>query len=236
MSLRGPLALTYHAVDDIGATISLADDPNRLVTSPDHLASHIRLLRRLGFEFVTADRLAEGRRPSGRMAALTFDDGFAAWVTQALPVLERERVPATFYVCPGWWEDQHPDITGPAGRLMASQDVQRLVDAGMAIGSHAWDHPDLRRLDDAALERQLTDSRRAIEDLTGLACSTFAYPFGLHDERVTTAVAAAGYDLAWAWVPGRWHRFAAPRLAAPPRHGGARLLLKMMGVRRFWTT
>ena len=235
MSLGGPLALTYHAVDDIGGDVTYADDPHRLVTSPEHLGSHIRLLRRLGYEFVTADRLTGGDRPRGRIAALTFDDGFAAWVTHALPVLEREGAVATFYVCPGWWEDQHPDIAGRAGRLMASRDVRRLVDAGMALGSHAWDHPDLRRLDDAELERQLAHSRRAIEDLTGARCSTFAYPFGLYDERVANAVAVAGYDLAWGWVPGRWRRFAAPRLAAPPRHGGSRLLLKMAGIRRFWT-
>jgi peptidoglycan/xylan/chitin deacetylase (PgdA/CDA1 family) len=234
--LRGAVALTYHAVDDLGGAVSFADDPHRLVTSPEHLRAHIRLLRRVGYQFVTASAFVGDRKPGSRVAALTFDDGFAGWVTHALPVLEQERVPATFYVCPGWWEHQHPDVAGHAGRLLAARDVGRLVDAGMAVGSHAWDHPDLRGVDDVELERQVVDSKRAIEDLTGLGCETFAYPFGLYDDRVADAVAAAGYELAWGWVPGRWRRFAAPRLAAPPRHGGNRLLAKLAGIRRFWTT
>src|SRR5687768_7563714 len=40
---------------------------------------------------------ASGRLPRGE-AALTFDDGFAAMYTHALPVLTRESLPATMFL------------------------------------------------------------------------------------------------------------------------------------------
>jgi peptidoglycan/xylan/chitin deacetylase (PgdA/CDA1 family) len=234
LSVLRAVALAYHGVDDVGGTVPVADDPHRLLTSSEHLRAHVRLLRRLGYRFVTADEVIGARRPAGRVAVLSFDDGFANWVTHALPVLEQERAVASFYVCPGWWEDQHPLVAGPAGRVMAAADVRRLLDAGMGAGSHAWDHPDLRGLDDAALARQLGESRAAVAEVTGGPCRTLAYPYGLSDERVRTAAAAAGYELSWGWQPGPWDALDAPRLPAPPRHGARRLALKLLGVRRFW--
>ncbi len=104
----------------------------------------------------------------------------------------------------------------------------------MELGSHTMSHPDLRKLDDDRLELELTHSKDAIEALTGRSCRTFAYPFGLFDERVERAVEKAGYELALTWQPGPWRRFATPRLPAPARHGALWLSLNLLGVRRRW--
>jgi hypothetical protein len=68
--------------------------------------------------------------------------------------------------------------------------------------------------------------------VTGRPCRTLAYPFGLFDDRVERAARAAGYELAWGWLPGSWRAAAAPRLPAPPRHGARRLAIKLLGIRR----
>ena len=87
-------------------------------------------------------------------------------------------------------------------------------------------------LDDDELARELQESKADVEKITGRPCRTLAYPYGLYDDRVTEAAAAAGYELAFAWLPGPWRPLAAPRLPAPPRHGALRLALKLAGVRR----
>jgi peptidoglycan/xylan/chitin deacetylase (PgdA/CDA1 family) len=103
----------------------------------------------------------------------------------------------------------------------------------MEVGSHTLTHPDLRGLGDAELDAELRGSRAAVEELTGRPCRTFAYPFGLYDERVAGRVRAAGYELALAWQPRRgWDPYAVGRLPGPPRHGAGRLALKLLGVRR----
>lgn len=229
---RRATALAYHGVGDVTET----EDPQRLVVSPAHLEEHVRLLQRRGYEFLTAEELLArhgGAKPPPGTAVLTFDDGWADALTTAAPLLQRLGVRATFYVCPGRWGEVHPLVAAPAGRLLDAAGTRALQDdAGMELGAHSMTHPDLRALDDTALEYELAGSKAAVEEVTGRTCRTFAYPFGLMDDRVERAVAAAGYELAWGWLPGPWRPLAAPRLPAPPRNGARRLALKMLGLRR----
>jgi peptidoglycan/xylan/chitin deacetylase (PgdA/CDA1 family) len=220
--------LAYHGVGDVenGA------DPKRLIVSAEHFEAHLRFLRARGYEFRTAGELAPAGGPRPGTAVLTFDDGWRSWLTTALPLLQRLGVRGTFFVCPGMWGAQSPYVQGEAGRLIGEDEARELHEAGMELGSHTLSHPDLRRLDDRELERELVESKRAVEALTGEPCRLFAYPYGLFDERVERAAEAAGYELAFAWLPGRWRPLAAPRLPAPPRHGAARLALKLLGLRR----
>lgn len=226
--LRRPVVLAYHGVGDVddGA------DPNRLVVSPRHLEAHISFLRTRGYRFLTAGELTPNESPAPATAVLTFDDGWRSSLTTALPLLAGVGVRATFFVTPGLWGAQHPDVAGEAGRLLDESEARALHAAGMELGSHTLSHPDLRLLDDAELRRELEESKRSLEGLTGELCSVFAYPYGLFDARVEQAVAAAGYELAFAWLPGPWRALAAPRLPAPPRHGAGRLALKLLGFRR----
>jgi peptidoglycan/xylan/chitin deacetylase (PgdA/CDA1 family) len=227
MSHHRPVILVYHGVGFASDT----DDPRRLVTSPDHLVDHVRLLLDRGYRFLRAGELPPDGPPHGT-ATLTFDDGWRSWVTVALPVLRSLGVRATFFVCPGLFGQQHPDVPGEAGELLRAEEARALHDAGMELGSHTLSHPDLRTLDDDELERELVGSKQAVEELTGEPCRTLAYPYGLYDERVIRAAGAAGYELAFGWLPGPWHPLEAPRLPAPPRHGSQRLALKLLGIRK----
>ena len=226
--LTRPVVLVYHGVGDIDD----ASDPKRLIVAPEHLEAHVRLLLRRGYVFVPAGELPAAAEPPPRTAALTFDDGWSNWLTVALPLLERLGVRATFFVCPGLWGAQHPDVAGAAGRLLDEDGARALHEAGMELGSHSLSHPDLRGLDDLSLARELAESKESLEAITGRSCTTLAYPYGLFDARVERAAADAGYDLAFAWLPGPWRRWAVPRLPAPPRYGGRRLALKLLGLRR----
>jgi peptidoglycan/xylan/chitin deacetylase (PgdA/CDA1 family) len=223
-----PVVLAYHG---IGAADDAAD-PRRLLTSPEHLAEHVSLLQRRGYRFVLAGELAGHGPPPPRTASLTFDDGWRNWTTAAVPVLQSLGVRATFFVCPGLFGGRHPDLGGEAGALIDEDEARALHRAGMELGSHTLSHRDLRRLDDAELGDELRESKRAVEALTGEPCRTLAYPYGLYDERVVRAAGDAGYELAFAWLPGPWRPLEAPRLPAPPRHGSQRLALKLMGIRR----
>jgi peptidoglycan/xylan/chitin deacetylase (PgdA/CDA1 family) len=225
---RRPVILAYHGVGDADD----AADPRRLVVSPRHLAAHIGLLRRRGYRFATAAELGPDGPPPPRTAVLTFDDGWLDALTTVTPLLARLGIRASFFVCPGWWGGQHPQVSGPLGRLLDRDGVRSLVEAGMDVGSHAMTHRDLRGLSDTELEEELVVSRAEIERVTGRPCRTFAHPFGLSDARTEGAAGRAGYDLALAWLPGPWRPLAAPRLPGPPRHGALRLALKLAGIRR----
>jgi peptidoglycan/xylan/chitin deacetylase (PgdA/CDA1 family) len=220
--LRPGTVLVYHGLG--------RPDDARLLISPEHLEAQVGYLQRRGYRFQTAEELSGP--PASGTVVLTFDDGFRTALTDVAPLLDRLGVRGTFYVSPGLFGEQHRQVSGDEGRLLSEEDVKALAEAGMELGSHSMSHPDLRKLSDDDLAAELGQSKAAIEKITGRACRTLAYPYGLYDERVTEATAAAGYDLAFAWLPGPWRQFAAPRLPAPPRHGALRLALKLAGVRR----
>lgn len=85
--------------------------------------------------------------------------------------------------------------------MMSWQQVRALADAGHEIGSHSMSHAILPQLDEAAIEREVVDSRAAIEAAIDRPITSFCYPNGDCDDRVVRAVEQAGYGCA---VTTRW--------------------------------
>lgn len=144
---------------------------------------------------------------------LTFDDGYANHVDVALPLLEERGAPAVFFVAtrhvrdPGDWLPairalQLGPLTPELRRDLfdgMSADQLRAAAASplVTIGSHTVSHPFLTRLGDADLARELAESKRFLEDVTGRAVDLFAYPTGDYDRRTISAVRDAGYRAAF---------------------------------------
>lgn len=53
-----------------------------------------------GFTFVVPSKIAGGRPTNGRLAWLSFDDGWLSFKTDVLPVLEKLNIPATLFIAP----------------------------------------------------------------------------------------------------------------------------------------
>lgn len=77
--------------------------------------------------------------------------------------------------------------------LLSPSATREVLGLGMEIGSHSVTHSDLTRVDDVALEREVTESRRQLEEHCGVPIRSFCYPFGRFDPRSRRAVARAGY-------------------------------------------
>ena len=77
--------------------------------------------------------------------------------------------------------------------LMTWDQLGALAEAGHEIGSHSLTHALLPQCDDDALTREVSESRRLLEDRLGLDVVSFCYPNGDCDARTADAVAAAGY-------------------------------------------
>lgn len=209
-----PVVLAYHAIHESEPGIHAPD----VIDAPATLERDVRALLAAGYRFRTAGELVAetgGAEPPAGTAVLTFDDGWRDGLTVAAPLLARLGVRGTFFVCPGLFGNHDPRM-GEAGRMLLGPDEARaLHDAGMELGAHSLNHPDLTEVDDAELRRQLAGSKEEVEAITGQPCRTFAYPFGCHDGRVRRAAGAAGYALAFQYAPGPWAALAAPRLPAP---------------------
>ncbi|MEW2285548.1 polysaccharide deacetylase family protein [Streptomyces sp. NPDC047841] len=194
-----PWIAMYHSVGDC------SDDPYHLTVSPDRLERQLRWLRRRGLRGVSVTELLAARaRGGGRdLVALTFDDGYADFLGNALPSLTRWGCTATLFVLPGrLGGDNAWDPLGPRKPLLTADGIRRAAAAGMEIGSHGLTHVDLTRAGDGLLRAETAGSRAVLEELTGTPVTGFCYPYGTVDGRVVEAVREAGYAYACAIDPG----------------------------------
>jgi len=110
----------------------------------------------------------------------------------------------------------------PDSELMMSDDqVRQLADAGMEVGAHTVNHPILARIDHAAAIREIEDSKRCLEQITGRTVASFAYPNGRplkdygreHVEIVRNAGYASAVTTAWGCVTSDALPHELPRIA-----------------------
>jgi peptidoglycan/xylan/chitin deacetylase (PgdA/CDA1 family) len=207
-----PLVLCYHAVTDRWR--------HELALPASTIVAQVERLLARGYRPATAADVVDG---GGRLLHVTFDDAFRS-ILDVLPALERLNVPVTVFACTSYAETgaplDVPELARDAAELpdeLATMDWEQLRDLaarGVEIGSHTMTHPHLPRLTDEELERELRDSRAALEARLGRPCRFFAYPFGDEDERVREAVRSAGYEAAFAIKSDEQSvvRFALPRV------------------------
>ncbi|MFJ6543541.1 polysaccharide deacetylase family protein [Streptomyces sp. NPDC091385] len=219
-----PWIAMYHSVGDC------SDDPYRVTVTPARLERQLRWLRGRGLRGVSVAELLTARaRGEGRgLVGLTFDDGYADFLTDALPVLSRWECTATLFVLPGrLGGDNSWDRPGPCKPLLTADAVRQARRAGMEIGSHGLTHLDLTRADDRTLTEEISQSRALLAELTGSPADGFCYPYGTVDQRVRDAVRAAGYGYACAIDPGALTGpYALPRVHIGENDTAARLFLK----------
>ena len=176
--------LMYHVIADppAGATWP------HLFVSPAEFAAQVAWLEAHGFEAVTLAQVwrhwQHGAPLPKRPVVLTFDDGYHSVAAVALPALAERGWPGVLNLKLG-------NIGEPGG--LTERQVRRLLAAGWELGAHTFTHPDLRTLDDAALEREVAGSRKALRRRFGVPVDFFCYPAGRYDARVLAAVRRAGF-------------------------------------------
>jgi len=148
---------------------------------------------------------------------ITFDDGYADFYTEALPILERFGFAATVFVTTGWLADAGPHAAGrPLDRTLTWSQVKEAAAHGVELAGHSHSHPQLDQIDGATLREELGRNKALLEDELGRPVTTMAYPYGYSNARVRRAVAAAGYEAACAvnnaLAAPAHDRFAMPRL------------------------
>jgi peptidoglycan/xylan/chitin deacetylase (PgdA/CDA1 family) len=220
--------LTYHAVNPSWRS--------PLSVAPDRFERHCAWLARR-HRAVPAAAAAHRIESSGtlprKMVSITFDDGYEDLFDHALPALARHDLMATvFLVSATLTENRSVDwLNEPPQEPLRTLQLEQILEmqrAGVDFGSHSRAHDDLTGLSDEECERDLRDSRLALEDLLGRPVPLLAYPRGLHDERVRRAAMRAGFSYAFGSSKqlGPVGRFAIPRVGVYADDGLPSLALK----------
>jgi peptidoglycan/xylan/chitin deacetylase (PgdA/CDA1 family) len=185
--------LVYHFI----RVNPLANDRtgHMLSVTPSAFAAQLAYLKSQGVRCLSPGEVFEslrtGRQPQGRVAMLTFDDGFEDFATVAAPMLAAARCTATSYVVTGF--------IGKPGYMSADQ-VRGVEEMGMSIGAHTVHHVPLALTAPATRVAEILGSKLGLETLLGHPVLDFAYPYGSYNPDVEAAVRAAGFRTAMTTV------------------------------------
>ena len=199
--LSGFPVLMYHGVAPGAAVPAVPRAELKYWVAAPELCTQLADIRRAGArvtglgEAWHSAKALDGPEPP---VVLTFDDGQAADYEASFPLLLEAGARADFFV--------NTANIGKSGFLNWEQ-IAEMQRAGMTFQSHSHEHVDLSRLPARALQRQIRESKRRLEDGLGTAVEFLAAPYGLLDRRVLDVAREQGYravctSRAWPACPG----------------------------------
>jgi peptidoglycan/xylan/chitin deacetylase (PgdA/CDA1 family) len=127
-----------------------------------------------GYHSISPDQLyaylLTGARLPSKPIMLTFDDTDLDQFTVAYPEMKKYGFKGVFFI-----------MTVSLGRphYMSKDQVRQLSDEGHVIGSHTWDHHNVKKYASNDWVTQIEKPTRQLEAITGKTIRYFAYPFGL---------------------------------------------------------
>ena len=209
----GACILYYHRIADIPFADPRVDDWN---VSPARFEQQIAALAGWAeiIPLLELPTRLQPDTPSRRpLVCLTFDDGYASFYTEALPILKKYRVPATVSVITSavgltgplpfdaWARRNACRVAPEVCRPMGWSELEACRASGLvSIGSHSHRHLKGRECSTAQLIEEAEESRAILTARLGEA-RTYAYPYGMSrigyvPPAYVEAVRACGYELA----------------------------------------
>ncbi len=147
------------------------------ITPPATFKQHIKMLADSGYTSILPDQLydylAYGKPLPKKPVMLTFDDTDLDQFTIAAPELKKYGFKAVYFI-----------MTVSIGRrgkvhYMDKDQIKQLSDEGNVIGSHTYDHKNVKKYVAEDWVQQIENPTKKLEEITGKKIEYFAYPFGL---------------------------------------------------------
>ena len=185
-----PPVLLYYDIKD--KPLNEAD-----VTVEDFCAQ-LDWLKENGYETLSIEDFVsyakKGENFPEKSILITFDNGYSGIFNYAFPEMTKRGMKATLSI--------NTDYIGVFTTVYAhitERQIKQLVDTGLfSIASNTASFPRLTQITHEERQRELTNSKKLLEDLTGKKVVALAYPYSDYDEKVIDDVENAGYEVAFA--------------------------------------
>ena len=244
VSYRHPRVLMYHMVSSHRKGAKF----NGLRVSPERFEEQLAYLKKEGWHFFTVSEL--WRKWDGlpeKSVAITFDDGYADNLHNALPLLEKYEACATIYRVVDRHDrdwSTHKKAHHDSGELarepkLTDSEVLQLVNSGrIEVASHTLTHINMATTPLHAKRHELAAAREQLEQLCGRPVRSFAYPFGIFGDDDVQLARECGYDTAVTTIDGIDRREPRPdplrlkRIKVSGKDSRLAFVLRMRGGKR----
>lgn len=169
--------LMYHSIADEDE--SGLSGYYRTATSPTCFEEHMAVIHDCSYDVVglpeAVSQLSEKPQQDSKLLAITFDDGYRNFYSNAYPVLQKYGFTATMYLPTAHIGDTNRVFKSK--ECLSWREVRELKNSGISFGSHTVNHPQLYSLSMQEIREELTTSKAVIEDKIGSKIDSFAYPY-----------------------------------------------------------
>jgi len=175
--------------------------------------------------------------------AVTFDDGFADTIEQVLPVLTNKNIPTTYFIPTAHLGKDAAWITAKErrklmGPILSAENLKLLSkNKGVTIGSHGINHRRLTEINDDDSRKELAESKKQLENITGTKIKTHSFPYGVYDARHVDIARKAGYNYLFTVEPtivvGNQKSLVIGRVQVEPTDWLIEFKLKVLGAYRW---
>lgn len=245
------IAIVFRSVENIGSLFrNNKDKPGTCVVlmyhdvTPAHYQRFVRQMEILPQLAIPVATDSIGGIKNGRHhVAVTFDDGFASTIEAVLPILTRHAIPATFFIPTAhfgkeaaWINDKdRRKLTGP---IITAESLKLLGKSkGVTIGSHGMNHLRLTEIKDDDARKELSESKRQLENITGTKVKSHSFPYGAYEDHHIAMARNAGYDHVFTVDPtvvtGVGEAFVVGRVQVEPTDWPMEFTLKVLGAYRW---
>jgi len=188
--------LCYHQIRDFRPTDSkVAKD---YIVPVENFKAQLKMLADSGYHTILPDELfaylTTGAALPSKPIMLTFDDTDEDQYTIAEPEMKKYGFKGVFFI-----------MTVSLGRphYMTRDQVKTLASEGHIIGSHTWDHHNVKLYQEKDWITQIEKPTKELESITGKPVKYFAYPFGLWNPQAITQLKQRGFIAAFQLVSKR---------------------------------
>ena len=177
----------------------------------------------------------------GCYSAVTFDDGFACVLDNALPELAKRNIPATLFV-PSGCLGQHPPWLNEGDEdhnniVMTEVQLNSLDKNLVCIGSHCRTHPNLLQISQDEARKEIVQSKNELEKIMNTQIETISFPHGDFDQTHIDMAIQAGYRHAYSILPEQISPdsdgFIRGRVKVDPTDWRMEYRLKLLGAYRW---
>lgn len=181
----------------------------RYCCHPKAFRRQMAYLNKAGYRVIKLEQLVDsiinGNIPPQKSIVITFDDGFRDTYENALPILCKNKFPATVFVvsrllCQSneWMQKEGY----PKRPLLSLDELKEMAAPGISIGAHTVTHPHLTNLPSEVAAKEIENSKKELEHKLEHKVDFFAYPYGEFNSIVKSAVAQAGFKAACSAISG----------------------------------
>ena len=182
--------LCYHQIRDFRPSDSKT--ARDYIVPPAVFREQMKMLADSGYKTILPDELYEylvaGKSIPAKSVMLSFDDTDLEQFTVAAPEMKQHGFKGVFFI-----------MTVSLGRpnYMNKEQVKQLAGEGHTIGSHTWDHHNVKKYEGEDWVTQIEKPSRQLEAITGKPINYFAFPFGLWNEAAIPELKKRGMKAAF---------------------------------------